>query len=160
MAVKYNERKILIAGASGLLGSELYYFLKDYYNILPIALNLYNDSNIKSVDITNFDYKLSPSSIAINAGSDPDSVGNYYLTPQYEYLHPANLTPRIISGSLVDVGAFEYIFPVNTNNFTTFKNYKKLLKIIDILGRKTKETNQPLFYIYDDGTVEKKIIIE
>ena len=36
-----------------------------------------------------------------------------------------------------------------------------LIKIVDLLGRETKETgNQPLFYIYDDGTVEKKIIIE
>ena len=37
---------------------------------------------------------------------------------------------------------------------------KELLKVIDILGRETKQTNQPLFYIYEDGTVEKKIIIK
>ena len=37
---------------------------------------------------------------------------------------------------------------------------KKLLKVIDLLGRETNQTNQPLFYIYDNGTVEKKIIIE
>ena len=38
---------------------------------------------------------------------------------------------------------------------------KKLLKIINILGRETKGTkNELLFYIYDDGTVEKQIIIE
>ena len=38
---------------------------------------------------------------------------------------------------------------------------KELLKITDLLGRETKGTrNEPLFYIYDDGTVEKKIIIE
>ena len=38
---------------------------------------------------------------------------------------------------------------------------KELLKITDILGRETKEKkNTPLFYIYDDGTVEKKLIIE
>ena len=37
---------------------------------------------------------------------------------------------------------------------------KKLLKVTGLLGRETKGTNQPLFYIYDDGTVEKKIIIE
>ena len=38
---------------------------------------------------------------------------------------------------------------------------KNLLRTIDILGRETKETkNTLLFYIYDDGTVEKKIIIE
>ena len=39
--------------------------------------------------------------------------------------------------------------------------HKELLKIIDVLGRDTKGTKyEPLFYIYDDGTVEKKIIIE
>lgn len=39
-------------------------------------------------------------------------------------------------------------------------NQKILIKIVDILGRETKQTNQPLFYIFGDGTVEKKIIIE
>jgi Leucine-rich repeat (LRR) protein len=38
---------------------------------------------------------------------------------------------------------------------------KELLKVTDILGRKTKGTkNEVLFYIYDDGTVEKRIVIE
>jgi hypothetical protein len=37
---------------------------------------------------------------------------------------------------------------------------KELLKVTDLLGRETKGTNQPLFYIYDDGTVEKRIVIE
>ena len=38
---------------------------------------------------------------------------------------------------------------------------KQLIQVIDIFGRDSKEIkNQPLFYIYDDGTVEKKIIIE
>jgi len=37
---------------------------------------------------------------------------------------------------------------------------KELLKVTNLLGRETKGTNQPLFYIYDDGTVEKRIVIE
>ena len=38
---------------------------------------------------------------------------------------------------------------------------KELLKVTDLLGRETKGTkNEVLFYIYDDGTVEKRIIIE
>jgi len=38
---------------------------------------------------------------------------------------------------------------------------KKLLKVTDLLGRETKGTkNEILFYIYDDGKVEKKLIIE
>ena len=38
---------------------------------------------------------------------------------------------------------------------------KELLKVTDLLGRETKGTkNEVLFYIYDDGTVEKRIVIE
>ena len=37
---------------------------------------------------------------------------------------------------------------------------KVLLKITDLLGRETKQTNQPLLYIYDDGSVEKRITID
>ncbi len=36
---------------------------------------------------------------------------------------------------------------------------RKVVQITDLLGRETKQTNQPLFYIYDDGTVEKRITI-
>jgi hypothetical protein len=37
---------------------------------------------------------------------------------------------------------------------------KRLVKVVDLLGRETNQINQPLFFIYDDGTVEKKIILE
>jgi len=52
---------------------------------------------------------------------------------------------------------------VGIEEFNTGK-YRKLIRIVDILGRdltqNTAQINQPLFYIYDDGTAEKKIIIE
>jgi hypothetical protein len=39
--------------------------------------------------------------------------------------------------------------------------YRKLINIVDVLGREIKGTKDKLlFYIYDDGTVEKRIIIE
>ena len=41
-----------------------------------------------------------------------------------------------------------------------FPNKKSLIKVLDFLGREKNETNQPLLYIYDDGTVEKRIMIE
>ena len=42
-----------------------------------------------------------------------------------------------------------------------FYGRKKVIRITDLLGRETKRTNnQPLFYIFDDGTVEKRIVIE
>jgi hypothetical protein len=76
----------------------------------------------------------------------------------------------IITGktSSVGNGAFD-VYLIKTDgsgNITSTFNipispYRKLQKIVDILGKQTKpQTNQPLFYIYDDGTVEKRIVIE
>ena len=49
----------------------------------------------------------------------------------------------------------------STINIPTPSSNKKLEKVVDILGRETKpQTNTPLFEIYDDGTIEKKMIIE
>ncbi len=66
---------------------------------------------------------------------------------------------------------FDSFATLTTNcNYTNSCNYstsiqehttnKEILKITDILGRETKKTNQPLLYLYDDGTVEKRIVIE
>ncbi len=45
------------------------------------------------------------------------------------------------------------------NDVSTSKG--RLVKIIDVLGREIKAIkNTPLFFIYDDGTIEKRIIIE
>jgi hypothetical protein len=40
-------------------------------------------------------------------------------------------------------------------------NEKTLKRITDILGRETSfKENNTLFYLYDNGTVEKRIVIE
>jgi len=49
----------------------------------------------------------------------------------------------------------------NTTGVLDITNKRTLVKITDILGQKTPyRKNIPLLYIYDDGTVEKKIILE
>ena len=46
---------------------------------------------------------------------------------------------------------------INELNFSN----RKLLKVVDILGRNANgNKDQPLFYLYDDGTVEKKVILD
>jgi polyhydroxybutyrate depolymerase len=48
-----------------------------------------------------------------------------------------------------------------TSKVNEFSEHKKLIKIIDVFGRESEVLkNLPLFYIYNDGTVEKKLIIE
>ena len=53
----------------------------------------------------------------------------------------------------------------NGNITSTFNipvdSNRKIKKTVDILGRETKgKKNEPLLYIYDDGTVEKRITID
>tara|TARA_B100000768_G_C11158887_1_gene323651 strand:- start:295 stop:471 length:177 start_codon:yes stop_codon:yes gene_type:complete len=55
----------------------------------------------------------------------------------------------------------EFIVIGGTTSINEDTSNKELIKIIDILGRERNENkNQPLFYIYDDGTVENKLILE
>jgi hypothetical protein len=58
----------------------------------------------------------------------------------------------------------QHYFSNNCNGSTAIEEHstnKELLKVIDLLGRETPyKKRTPLFYIYDDGTVEKRIVIE
>ena len=48
-----------------------------------------------------------------------------------------------------------------STNVAEFKTEKKIVKIIDVLGKEVPlKYNTPIIYIYDDGTVEKKIILD
>ena len=51
--------------------------------------------------------------------------------------------------------------PANDFNMD-IKSSKDIIKIVDLLGKETKQkkANQILLYIYDDGSVDKKIILE
>jgi plastocyanin len=80
----------------------------------------------------------------------------FQYIPQVAGLYQYVCTPHIPNGM---IGEFTVINGTTAINEHT--SNKELIKVINILGRETKGTkNEPLFYIYDDGTVEKKIIIE
>ncbi len=53
-------------------------------------------------------------------------------------------------------------FSVNGSalSFNEYSLNKKLINVVDLLGRESKQNNQILFYIYKNGTVEKRISIE
>ena len=57
----------------------------------------------------------------------------------------------------------QHYFSTNCSQLSTIKELigkREVLKITDLFGRETNQTNQPLFYIFDDGTVEKRITID
>ena len=88
----------------------------------------------------------------INGDHDwPGTSGNMYISASVEIW---NFVSKFDINGLIDCN--------NTSNQEINNSYnKKISSITDMLGRDTKILkNIPLFYIYEDGTVEKKIIIE
>ncbi|MDO7575524.1 MAG: plastocyanin/azurin family copper-binding protein [Flavobacteriaceae bacterium] len=79
----------------------------------------------------------------------------FQYIPQVAGLYEYVCTPHIPNGM---IGEFTVID--GTAAIKEHTTNIELFKITDLLGRERKQTNQPLFYIYDDGTVEKRIVIE
>jgi hypothetical protein len=105
----------------------------------------------------------------------------YIINVQNEnnsYLKLIDVTSGNIIGSTV-LNSTDYFYELQVNNYIFAQNFysstdfneansfaddliqRKEINKINLLGRSSKVIkNQPLFYIYDDGTVEKKLIIE
>ena len=116
----------------------------------------------------------------LNATNGCDSIVYTYLfvnqnTSSNDTLHVTasilwNGMPLNVSGdysaTLINSDGCDSIANLNltittTSVFDITKNKNNLVKITDMLGQKIPyRKNTPLFYIYDDGTVEKRIVIE
>ena len=92
-----------------------------------------------------------------------DSVKNGPTGPQTLTLENTSqvlLTELAISsceGSINEIRIFQNTSSIHNEIY----GVKKLIRSIDNLGREVNlTTNKILFYIYDDGSVEKKFIVE
>jgi hypothetical protein len=111
------------------------------------------DNQLTNLDLRNGNNTNMPFTISFNATNNPnlycinvDDVS--WSTANWTVANDNINTQHYFSNNCTSTEIEEY----NANKGT--------LKIIDFLGRETKQTSQLLFYIYDDGTVEKKIILE
>lgn len=59
------------------------------------------------VDATKFDYRLTASSPAIDAGTNPNSINGFALLPRWHYQHLAGRAERRITDA-IDIGAYEF----------------------------------------------------
>jgi len=66
-----------------------------------------------------------------------------------------------IGGSVTDTCILTYNSTPTVITDINPSGNRKLISIVDVLGRESKGTrNEPIFYIYDDGVVEKRIVVE
>ena len=149
------------------LSEERRYKLSFWIKDPPIFPNCREEAknNYVSVGISNYNDSLGRHLITTNYG---DSIWQ-----EYTYVFETQNSEQYLT---VTAGVNDTIgYGINIDNFiltetqeplTTGVNEvpqveKKLLKIVDVLGRETiPKNNTPLFYIYEDGRVEKRIIIE
>ncbi len=108
--------------------------------------------------------KGKPTILLTNNGTTADTTLSYVYSSQnflrqivgFKELEVKCLEEGIV-WSLVEWGSVTN--PNSINEYATKKG--KLINITNILGEQTKEkTNTPLFYKYENGVVEKKIIID
>ena len=77
------------------------------------------------VDVLNYDYHLTPSSVAINKGINiPRTVLGNPLQPYLEYKDTCDFEPKMLEG-ILDIGTYEYPLPLATieNATTEFSIY-------------------------------------
>jgi hypothetical protein len=60
------------------------------------------------INVPSSDYHLAAGSPAIDSGVNPGTAGTYNLAPQAQYIEPAGNQPRVISGTAIDAGAYEF----------------------------------------------------
>ena len=144
------------------------------------CLIFYNDT-INLIRINNWDFDWQgfyfyKTFLKIPAGSMIYAKGSYDNTVSATNPNPVTVQSGLNTEDEMFIFIFQFLpyqlgdenisienGSISTNIYegTTNLSIKELLKITTILGQPTKpKPNTPLFYIYDDGTVEKKIIIE
>ena len=165
-------------GDSVMIGNNAYYTSGNYIDTIFASCDIIN-SNINVEEFTSEILGVSNVSfLQIETYSVAQNINSNY---EWNLDDGGNIINGINS-NLVEIqwgnnsGLFElYVVETNKNGCsdTSYLNInignsisinehsssKLLVKSLDIFGRQTNKTNQILFKIYDDGTVEKKIII-
>jgi hypothetical protein len=150
------------------IGSCYFGFWKQSLALWPsrLTIDLSSLQNIQMVEIDIDDYcgpDCTRAFLIDETMMNIDSVKNGPTGPQTLILdNPTQvfLTELAISsceGSINEIRIFQNTSSINNE----LSGLKKLIRTVDHLGREVNHTtNQLLFQIYDDGSVEKKFVVE
>ena len=145
-------------GIADLTGIEAFTSLKDlfcYSNQLSV-LNLSNNTQL-------FEVSCGSNQLTYIDIRNGNTAGLWYFNSMNN--------PSLSCIDVSDIAYAEYNWAFDSwTNFSTncntteiedYNSQRKLIKVLDVFGRSvTPKPNMTLLYIYSDGTVEKKIIIE
>ena len=146
-------------------------------NMNSVTFELRNNSGIV-LDDTTYNLVQGKQNIILNfnvpidnnlqLGISSANSGLYRNNSGTDYPYDIAGMIEIVSSSANQSGFYYFYYNIEVNaicndvvNVEEFISTRKVSKIIDLLGREVnRKFNSPLIYIYDDGTVEQRIIIE
>ena len=128
-----------------------------------------DDVNYSIANWTNIDSQTSFSSDCNNNGCSCDTYSSIIEIGLDLYTSPSGTvytTGGVYTDTIQNAAGCDSIITIDLSlNYTGIGELnntpKQLIKIVDVLGRETPfKPNTPLLYIYNDGTVERKMIIK
>jgi len=153
---------------SGLCASAYVVNITDANNCVNIETVVISEPSLLSTTIN-----VTDETAALNDGSANAIVLGGVPPYSYSWSNGSatnpnlNLSPSLYTVDVIDANGCIVSTSVTVNAYTTtdiidIENASKNLRnITDMLGQETPyRRNTPLFYIYDNGTVEKRIVIE
>ena len=174
----YNNQYLIFNSSEECIIKSTEVYAEDY-NIISFELRDSNGTIIDDTTLTvipgkqkidlNFDV---PNASDMQLGISTDNSGLYRNASGANY--PYNIGGMVsVVGSSASLPGYYYFyynieveskcFDVSTNLIVEYElnSKRKLLKITDVLGKEIKELkNTVLFYIYDDGLIERKMVLE
>ena len=175
--INNNTRLVIFTDVNDASSSQLWYhYMWDYAVETDFNVNSINDftcdfnrgDSLNDLFIFNhfvvaaiFRYGLYDESNDVNANP-------FFITRALDCQNQTNKFPNFVTVDFYELGdGLDVVDQLNgvpatsSINISEQKPERKLLTIKDMLGRKTEVKNGSiLFYLYDDGTIEKRIIIE
>ena len=141
---------------------KLSFFIKD---TPPPPFCFLEKQNYISVGISNYEDQFGTHLIITNYG---DTIWKEYIYVFETQNAEEFVTVKVGINDTIDYDILidDFVLVETTEPLTTAINEapqqkKQLLKIVDILGKESQPNKKGLlFYIYSDGTVEKKIIVQ
>ena len=120
-------------------------------------------------DLFIFNHFVTDATLGYGLYNESNDVNSnpFFIARALDCQTQANKFPNFVTVDYYELGdglaVIDQLNGITTSaiNITKEKPKRKLLTIKDMLGRKTEvKNNSILFYLYDDGYVEKKIIVE
>ena len=171
-----DNRLVIFTDVDDASGSQnWYHYLWDHAVETHYSVNTINDftcdfnrgNPLKDLFILNHFVTHASLGYGLYNESNDVNANPFFITRVLDCQNQTNKLPNFVTVDYYELGdglaVVDQLNVITTLsiNLTVHNIERKLLTIKDMLGRKAEvKSNSLLFYLYDDGHVEKKIIIE